>query len=265
MSEITMTYNDVDTSTLLKVLSVKRNIGNSRSVSKRNNRLIGSVLESVYIENKIIEVNFSIASRSISTNFVSLTTPNIVVSSNTNNLKREIAKLFNQTEPKKLKFSDENIYYMAIQTEEIEIEDITEWYALGTVKFVILDGVSHALNDRVFTSSNNRLVIQNNGGLSVYPKLSFTSSSNLKMISFVLGNDVFQIGKNTGDIIINAGQKVEIDMSDGSIIVAGNKRLYRNFNSRRLKIDLGTQTIGIAVNSGATIPVVRAVINEVYL
>lgn len=265
MAEIIMTYNEVDTSPLLKVLKVKRHIGNSRRLTKKEQVRRGSRLESVYTEDKLIEVEFSIASQSIQTSFIDVITPSRTAESNTNHLKREIAKLFNQNEPKKLKFSDDNVFYWAIVSDSAEIEDVNEWYAVGTVTFTILDGVAHALTDKTFSSVGNRLTITNSGGDSVYPKLSFTSASNLKMISFVLGTDVFQIGKSTGEIIINAGENVEIDMSDGSIIVSKTKRIYRNFNSRRLSVGVGTFSIGIAVNSGASIPVVRAMINEVYV
>lgn len=264
MAEIIMTYNEVDTSPLLKVIKVKRDVGNERSLTTMRLRHRGSRLESVYTSNKKIEVEFSIASESIQTSFFDTITARKKAESNTNILKREIAKIFKQKEPKKLQFSDDDVFYYAIVTDSVEMEDINEWYATGKVIFTILDGLAHSLKDKTFVSSDKKLTIINSGGDSVYPKLSFTSASDLKMISFILGNDVFQIGKSTGAIVISAGEDVVIDMNDGKITVSGNKTLYRNFNSKRLSVDVGTSIIGIAVNSGATIPVVKAVINEVY-
>lgn len=266
MTKISMTFADVDLRPLLTVLKVVRHIGNERHISSTDNRYIGISVNRLFIHPKIIDVTFSIASQSMNYKFIDTNERVTTTKTSLNHLKRQIANIFNVTEPKKLSFSDDtNIFYYAMPTGSIEVEDINEWYAVCKMTFTVVDGLAHSKILKTFKSNGNRLSVINNGGTVVAPKLEFISAGNLKMIAFTLENNVFKIGKTTGDDVISSGQSVAIDMSEGTILIGGNRRIYRSFDSRLIHLPVGTSNIGIAVNSGATVPIVSAKFNEVFL
>lgn len=266
MTDINMTFAGVDLRPLIRVLKITRNIGNGIELTTTDNRRIGVRIHKTFIKSKTIEVSFAISSRSLTTDFIDIHEYSEVESTSLNNLKRELANIFNVTEPKPLSFSDDTeVFYNAIPTETIEIEDINSEYGIGKITFIVPDGLAHKVTPTLVSSSGNRIVADNNGGYYAVPTFEFTSASNLKMIAFTLDNKVFKLGKSTGSDIIKSGETVKIDMSDGSVFIGGNRRIYRSFDSRLIHVPVGKSNIGIAVNSGATIPIVKLKFNEVYL
>ncbi len=133
-----MSFNSIDTSNLLKVLKVKRQIGNERSVTSNSSPKLGVLLQSVKTDAKIIEVEVSLASFDISKiSFVDTVQPSNITFGNINKIREQVSGLFNQEEEQMLTFSDEpDRYYKAILIDKTELNGIQSWY--DTAKYSIM-------------------------------------------------------------------------------------------------------------------------------
>ncbi len=177
MSEqITMSFNSIDTSPLLKVLKVKRQIGNERSVTSNSSPKLGILLQKVKTDAKIIEVEVSLTSFDISKiSFVDTIHPSNIAFGNINKIREQVAGLFNQEEERMLVFSDEpDRYYNAILIDKTELSGIQTWYDTAKLTFLIPDGVAHSISYKKitdFTESDGKVVfnITNNGNVEALP------------------------------------------------------------------------------------------------
>lgn len=103
MTETSMTYNGVDLSGLLKVLEVKSDIGNERTIKTEKLSRIGTIATAVEVGAKEIEVKVSLTSFDVANiRFVDTTEPADAERGDINELKERIAGIFDATTPKKL-------------------------------------------------------------------------------------------------------------------------------------------------------------------
>lgn len=199
--EINIMYADSDLSKYLKVLKVKRSIGNNRKISANDALEIGSTVQSVKIESKIIEVEFSLTSFDLSKiKFVDINEPQEISYGNLNKIREFVAGIFNQSTPQKLTFSDESDrYYLALVVDSSELEGIQTWYDKAKVTFFIPDGVAHSTSyKRVqnYTQDGNKLTfqIENNGNTPALPIITVKHKSENGYIGIANKNGVFALG-----------------------------------------------------------------------
>ncbi|MGZ7283671.1 distal tail protein Dit, partial [Streptococcus pyogenes] len=106
----TMTFNDVDLSSLITIMSINRDIGNERQADTNDAPFIGLHIKKIKTSAKIITVDFYLKDR---TNEYAL-----------NQLKHKLAGIFNVNEQVKVTFSDEpDKYYLAIPINKISASD----------------------------------------------------------------------------------------------------------------------------------------------
>ncbi|WP_242258096.1 distal tail protein Dit [Streptococcus thoraltensis] len=196
-----MQFDNVDMIDLIKIKKIRRQIGNSRSITKHDAPKIGENASYVRTEGKTIEVDFSLASFDISDiRFVSPDEPSSIEFGNINKLREEVAGVFHKDTISRLFFSDEpDRYYMALVEGEVDLSGIQTWYDEATVKFYIPDGVAHSSTyKRVidYTQEGNNLVfdIENNGNVDALPIFTVKNNSENGYIGIVNQNGALEVG-----------------------------------------------------------------------
>lgn len=196
-----MRYAGHDLSSLLKVKKVRRNIGNSRNITKYNAPKIGENVSDVRTDGKVIEVDFSLASFDLnSIKFVSPDEPSDIVFGNINKIREEIAGIFHQNTIAQLSFSDEpDRYYLALVEDKVELEGIQTWYDEATVTFYIPDGTAHSSTyKRVvdYTKVGNVFTyqIENNGNVDAYPIINIKNNEEAGYFGVANQNGILEIG-----------------------------------------------------------------------
>lgn len=139
-----------------------------------------------------------------------------------------------------------------VDTYELEVTFVCHPYAMSKV-----DKLAQVISDR--------LIFDNNGTAETYPTFEFTSSRDLRM--FALSHpdgQALQIGYENGPVVIPSGARVSIDTSNNKIFVNGVRK-YFTPSSRIFAVEPGRTEIGVTVNTGATIPVVKGKFKEAFL
>lgn len=225
MTETSMTYNGVDLSGLLKVLEVKSDIGNERSIKTEKLSRIGTIATAVEVGAKEIEVKVSLASFDVANiRFVDTTEPADAERGNINELKERIAGIFDATEPKKLTLGKyPNRYFNALVKGDMGLEGITDWYDETTIKFYIPDGVAHSTTyKRVvdYEERQGKMVfgIDNKGTADAYPIITFKANDENGYYGLVSDRFAFEVGnveEQDGKIV---SKKITMfDFRDGRI------------------------------------------------
>lgn len=130
MSEVQISYDDINLSDLIIIKDIRRDIGNPRDIQTNNSIFLGEAFERVINRGKTIQVEFAIWGK------------------NKNETKHKLAGIFYTKEPKRLVFSDEpDKYYMALITGEIQIVETHGRWSEGSMSFFIPDGVAHSYGD----------------------------------------------------------------------------------------------------------------------
>lgn len=201
MTENSMTYNGVDLSGLLKVLEVKSDIGNERSIKTEKLSRIGTIATSVEVGAKEIEVKVSLASFDVANiQFVDTTEPADAERGNINELKERIAGIFDATEPKKLTLGKyPNRYFNALVKGDMELEGITDWYDETTIKFYIPDGVAHSTTYKRVVDYEERqgkmvFAVDNKGTADAYPIITFKANDENGYYGLVSERFAFEVG-----------------------------------------------------------------------
>lgn len=190
--KIIMTYNDVNFSDLIDIISVERDIGNKRDVVTNSALTLGATVNRVKIGMKEIRVRFSLASVKLSSiQFVDTTQEVEPRYQNLNKLREKIAGLLHTAVPLKLEFSDEpDRYYWALPDGDITLGSITTWYDEGTITFLVPDGVSHSTTYKEVTThrvENDRIIytIENEGTVDAFPIIEVEHEEENGFLAFV--------------------------------------------------------------------------------
>lgn len=223
-----MSFNSIDTSPLLKVLKVKRQIGNERSVTSNSSPKLGVLLQKVKTDAKIIEVEVSLASFDISKiNFVDTNQPSNISFGNINKIREQVAGLFNQDEERMLVFSDEpDRYYKAILIDKTELNGIQSWYDTAKLTFLVPDGVAHSVSYKKITNyrqDGKKLLIDitNNGNVDAHPIITVKHNAENGYLAFVNKSSVFEVGdREIADAEIREKSVVAYDFKDERIVNA---------------------------------------------
>lgn len=182
MATVTMTFDNIDLSNLIEINDIQRNVGNNRNVLTSDSPKIGSHVQGVMTDSKIITVDFSIWTQ------------------DRNTLKHKLAGIFNVETPKRLVFSDEpDKYYLALPVETTDMIEVSNYLSQGSIKFFIPDGVAHSSTyKRVvdYTKEGNVLTFQveNNGNVDAYPVINIKNNEESGYFGVVNQTGVLAIG-----------------------------------------------------------------------
>lgn len=224
--KIIMTYNDVNFSDLIDIISVERDIGNKRDVSTNLALTLGATVNRVKIGMKEIRVRFSLASVKLSSiQFVDTIQgiePRYV---NLNKLREKIAGLLNTTVPLKLEFSDEpDRYYWALPDGDITLGSITTWYDEATMTFLVPDGVAHSTTYKEVTThrvEENRIVytVENNGTVDAFPIIEVEHEEENGYLAFVNREGISAFGDESAEDASNQVRPSEplLDFKGGKL------------------------------------------------
>lgn len=169
-------------SSLIEIHDIKRDVGNNRVVTTNTSPFLGSVIQRYKIDSKKITVSFSIWNR------------------DRNTVKHQLASIFNQSEPKRLLFSDEpDKYYLALVVDEIQMQEASIKRSYGTITFLITDGVAHSTSYKKitdFTESDGKVIfnITNNGNVEALPIITAKMNSENGYFGLVNETGVMEIG-----------------------------------------------------------------------
>ena len=201
--EVTATYNGVDLSEYWEYITdIRRDAGNDDSLITEDTPMLGEQLLRISRGAKTIEVDFTIWS------------------SDRNNVKRQLAKIFKVDSPKKLIFSDEpNKYYLAIKSGKIEMREDAMKRSTGTITFYIEDGVAHSTTYKSYenpTVSGNKLTfkINNEGSENAYPIITIKHNSE---------NGYIGVVNTTGAMEIGNKEEVDGEIAEKNITLHENK------------------------------------------
>jgi len=129
------TYKGVDLSPFLKILEIKKAIGNERTIETNGAPKIGVNVQGVKFGAKIIKVRVSLASREMTPTFVDTIEYPTVSNADLNKLREKVTSLLHAESEFKLELPDEpDRFYMAIPRGDIELEGISDWYDETTEK-----------------------------------------------------------------------------------------------------------------------------------
>lgn len=162
-------FDGHDLSEYLNVLSLDRGIGGSRTntLLKSGNRK-GTTFSSYTYDEKVIPMGFSLIQDLISK-------------------RRELARILNVSEPKKLIFGDEpDKYYMAIPDGNINLDEVAH-LGEGNIDWIIPDGVAYSVDEKEFVPNEkypDQIRIVNNGGEDSKPILQAIMKSDNGFVSF---------------------------------------------------------------------------------
>ena len=135
MTEV-MTFNGVGLSQYLRITDIIRPIGNKRTVSTDTAPSLGVNIQEVKIGEKEHKIKFDIKAKTE----VEL-----------EQLKHDLAGVFNVTEPVKITYGDEpDKYYLGLPVDDISHDNITRWFQRSELTILIPDGVVHSVDDARF-------------------------------------------------------------------------------------------------------------------
>lgn len=169
-------------SSLIEIHDIKRDVGNNRVISTNTSPFLGSVIQRYKIDSKKITVSFSIWTR------------------DRNTVKHQLASIFNQSEPKRLLFSDEpDKYYLALVVDEIQMQEASIKRSYGTITFLIPDGVAHSTTYKKvtdYTESDGKMIfnIVNKGNVDALPIISIKHNSENGYVGLVNQTGVMAVG-----------------------------------------------------------------------
>lgn len=169
-------------SSLIEIHDIKRDVGNNRVVTTNTSPFLGSVIQRYKIDSKKITVSFSIWTR------------------DRNTVKHQLASIFNQSEPKRLLFSDEpDKYYLALVVDEIQMQEASIKRSYGTITFLIPDGVAHSTSYKKitdFTESDGKMIfnIVNKGNVDALPIISIKHNAENGYVGLVNQTGVMAVG-----------------------------------------------------------------------
>lgn len=169
-------------SSLIEIHDIKRDVGNNRVVTTNTSPFLGSVIQRYKIDSKKITVSFSIWTR------------------DRNSVKHQLASIFNQSEPKKLLFSDEpDKYYLALVVDEIQMQEASIKRSYGTITFLIPDGVAHSTTYKKvtdYTESDGKMIfnIVNKGNVEALPIISIKHNAENGYVGLVNQTGVMAVG-----------------------------------------------------------------------
>lgn len=169
-------------SSLIEIHDIKRDVGNNRVVTTNTSPFLGSVIQRYKIDSKKINVSFSIWTR------------------DRNTVKHQLASIFNQSEPKKLLFSDEpDKYYLALVVDEIQMQEASIKRSYGTITFLIPDGVAHSTTYKKvtdYTESDGKMIfnIVNKGNVEALPIISIKHNAENGYVGLVNQTGVMAVG-----------------------------------------------------------------------
>ncbi|MFL4356451.1 distal tail protein Dit [Streptococcus uberis] len=182
MGKVTINYNEFDLSSLIEIHDIKRDVGNNRVVTTNTSLFLGSVIQRYKIDSKKITVSFSIWTR------------------DRNTVKHQLASIFNQSEPKRLLFSDEpDKYYLALVVDEIQMQEASIKRSYGTITFLIPDGVAHSTTYKKvtdYTESDGKMIfnIVNKGNVEALPIISIKHNAENGYVGLVNQTGVMAVG-----------------------------------------------------------------------
>ncbi|HEL0778686.1 distal tail protein Dit [Streptococcus equi] len=209
----TMTFNDVDLSSLITIMSINRDIGNERQAETNDAPFIGLHVKKVKTSAKIITVDFYLKD---SSNEYAL-----------NQLKHKLAGIFNVNEQVKVTFSDEpDKYYLAIPINKISTSDPTAWLSLVSLELLVPDGVAHSVSYKKLTNyrqDGKKLLfdITNNGNVDAHPIITVKHNAENGYLAFVNKSFVFEVGdREIADAEIREKSVVAYDFKDDKIVNA---------------------------------------------
>lgn len=219
---VQMTFNDVDLSNMINIMSVNRDIGNPIEVTTNNSPLIGLFVQKQKVSAKTITVDFYIKDR---TSEYSL-----------NQLKHKLAGIFNVEDDVRITFSDEpDKYYLGRPVNKITSNDPIAWLGLISIEFLIPDGVSHSTSYKKitdFTESDGKVIfnITNNGNVEALPVITAKMNSENGYFGLVNSTGAMEIGDR--EIIDSETRQFSerpFDYSDsGTKILDGLSKSQRN-------------------------------------
>lgn len=169
-------------SSLIEIHDIKRDVGNNRVVTTNTSPFLGSVIQRYKIDSKKITVSFSIWTR------------------DRNTVKHQLASIFNQSEPKRLLFSDEpDKYYLALVVDEIQMQEASIKRSYGTITFLIPDGVAHSTTYKKvtdYTESDGKMIfnIVNKGNVDALPIISIKHNAENGYVGLVNQTGVMAVG-----------------------------------------------------------------------
>lgn len=169
-------------SSLIEIHDIKRDVGNNRVVTTNTSPFLGSVIQRYKIDSKKITVSFSIWTR------------------DRNTVKHQLASIFNQSEPKRLLFSDEpDKYYLALVVDEIQMQEASIKRSYGTITFLIPDGVAHSVTYKKvtdYTESDGKMIfnVVNKGNVDALPIISIKHNAENGYIGLVNQTGVMAVG-----------------------------------------------------------------------
>lgn len=245
-------------SSLIEIHDIKRDVGNNRVISTNTSPFLGSVIQRYKIDSKKITVSFSIWTR------------------DRNTVKHQLASIFNQSEPKRLLFSDEpDKYYLALVVDEIQMQEASIKRSYGTITFLIPDGVAHSTTYKKvtdYTESDGKMIfnIVNKGNVDALPIISIKHNSENGYVGLVNQTGVMAVGdediigsevrehslrpfdySETGTGIkdgLAKGTKNVAILNDTSQVLDKNLSII-NWNGRDHLVLDGTQTVGTHAGS----------------
>lgn len=194
------TYKGVDLSPFLKILEIKKAIGNERIVETNNAPKIGVNVQGVKFGAKTIKVRVSLASRDMTPTFVDTVEYPTVSNADLNKLREKVASLLHAESEYKLELPDEpDRFYMAIPKGDIELEGISDWYDETTIEFLVPDGVAHSTTYRQFenpTVSSDKLTFDlvNDGNVDTFPNITIKNNAENGYIGLVNVNGALEVG-----------------------------------------------------------------------
>lgn len=245
-------------SSLIEIHDIKRDVGNNRVVTTNTSPFLGSVIQRYKIDSKKITVSFSIWTR------------------DRNTVKHQLASIFNQSEPKRLLFSDEpDKYYLALVVDEIQMQEASIKRSYGTITFLIPDGVAHSTTYKKVTDcteSDGKMIfnIVNKGNVDALPIISIKHNAENGYVGLVNQTGVMAVGdediigsevrehslrpfdySETGTGIADGfakGTKNVAILNDTSQVLDKNLSII-NWNGRDHLVLDGTQTVGTHAGS----------------
>lgn len=219
---VQMTFNDVDLSNMINIMSVNRDIGNPIEVTTNNSPLVGLFVQKQKVSAKTITVDFYIKDR---TSEYSL-----------NQLKHKLAGIFNVEDDVRITFSDEpDKYYLGRPVNKITSNDPIAWLGLISIEFLIPDGVAHSTSYKKitdFTEQDGKVIfnITNNGNVEALPVITAKMNSENGYFGLVNPTGVMEIGDR--EIIDSETRQFSerpFDYSDsGTKILDGLSKSQRN-------------------------------------
>lgn len=240
--------NDIELSNLVVITNVVRDytprfINNIKSYTKG----IGANYKNTKIDTRTIEVHFSIID-------------------DVKQKSDELLKILKPSRELRLVFGDQSDrFYKGYLEGVVKYEKITDRFVKGSFTLLCVNPFAYSNNLKTVSSRGDKIMITNNGTYDVYPIFTFTTTSDIRMLSIVHPTKgAFLIGESAGIVQIVAGTRVSIDMEKNIVIVGNSKRLYPHVSSRNFGVENGSVEIGVVVNAGATIPQITTQYREVF-